>query len=145
MASLVMILASVDGAARTFADFVAIAGGAGIHAARAETPEALVEMWRQFRADPRPTLCEVVMSRDEHAHRPRGEEDARDPAGERDERGLRHELPYDLAPGCAERRADGNLALSGRASHQQQRGQVRAGDEEHEADGARQDVERVSL
>jgi thiamine pyrophosphate-dependent acetolactate synthase large subunit-like protein len=52
-----------------FADFVAIAGGAGIHAARAETPDALVEMWRQFRADPRPTLCEVVLSRDEHAHR----------------------------------------------------------------------------
>jgi thiamine pyrophosphate-dependent acetolactate synthase large subunit-like protein len=52
-----------------FADFVAIATGAGIHAARAETPDALVEMWRRFRADPRPTLCEVVMSRDEHAHR----------------------------------------------------------------------------
>ena len=52
-----------------FADFVAIATGAGIHAARAETPDALVEMWRQFRAEPRPTLCEVVMSRDEHAHR----------------------------------------------------------------------------
>jgi acetolactate synthase-1/2/3 large subunit len=52
-----------------FADFVAIAGGAGIHAARADTPDALVGMWRQFRADPRPTLCEVVLSRDEHAHR----------------------------------------------------------------------------
>ncbi len=52
-----------------FADFVAIATGAGLHAARAETPAALVEMWRQFRADPRPTLCEVVMARDEHPHR----------------------------------------------------------------------------
>jgi len=52
-----------------FADFVAIATGAGIHAARAETPDALVEMWRLFRAEPRPTLCEVVMARDEHAHR----------------------------------------------------------------------------
>jgi acetolactate synthase-1/2/3 large subunit len=52
-----------------FADFVAIASGAGIHAGRAETPAALVEMWREFRAEPRPTLCEVVMSRDEHPHR----------------------------------------------------------------------------
>jgi thiamine pyrophosphate-dependent acetolactate synthase large subunit-like protein len=52
-----------------FADFVAIARGAGVHATRAETPAELVDAWHRFREEPRPSLCEIVMARDEHPHR----------------------------------------------------------------------------
>jgi acetolactate synthase-1/2/3 large subunit len=52
-----------------FVDFVSIAKGMGLDAARADTPATLCDLWRGFRADPKPTVCEIVMGRDEHPHR----------------------------------------------------------------------------
>ena len=45
---------------------------------------------------------------------------------------------------AAERRADGDLALAAGGAHQQQVGDVGAGDEQHEADGAGEHEQRLA-
>jgi acetolactate synthase-1/2/3 large subunit len=52
-----------------YADFFAPPGGPGLRGARPQTPAELVEMGQRFRDRPEPTLCEIVLSRDEHPHR----------------------------------------------------------------------------
>ena len=61
-----------------------------------------------------------------------------DAADEREENALDEQLPDDAPPGGAEREANGNFARPMRRARQQQIGDVRAGDEQHERDGAHQ-------
>ena len=52
------------------------------------------------------------------------------------------QLPHDAAAGRAHRRADRDLAFSRGGPHEQQVRDVRAGDEQHEGDGANQHEQR---
>ena len=56
----------------------------------------------------------------------------------REQQALNEQLPNQAQPAAAERGAHGKLALPRRRAHEQQVGDVRAGDQHHEADGAHQ-------
>ena len=72
-------------------------------------------------------------------HAPVREGDTRSSTADRDERALREQLPKDARPTGAERHANGQLALAGRRPGEEQVGEVRAGDEQHEPDGDEED------
>ena len=78
----------------------------------------------------------------EHALGAKGERQSRDAAGDRQERAFDELLAHQPPAIRAERRARGELALSGFRARQQNRAGVGARDEHQEADGPQQDVER---
>ena len=63
-------------------------------------------------------------------------------AGQREQDAFGQQLPDDAAASRADGRADRDLALAARRAHEQQVGDVRARDQQDEADGAEQDPER---
>ena len=60
------------------------------------------------------------------------------------EQRLRHQLPGHLPRFGAERQANRQLLLARLGAHQEQVGDVRARDEQHEADGAEQNPQHVA-
>ncbi len=64
------------------------------------------------------------------------------PAREREDDALRQQLPHQPAAAGADRGAQRNLPLPAGCAHEQQVGDVRARDQEDEADGAEQHVQR---
>ncbi len=60
-------------------------------------------------------------------------------ADRREDEALAEQLPHEPPRARAERHAHGDLALADRRARQEQVGDVRAGDEEHERDGHRRD------
>ena len=74
------------------------------------------------------------------ADAPRRDENSERAAGEREQHALGEQMPNDLLARCAERESDGDFLLSLRAARQQKAGEIRAHDEEHEADGAEHDA-----
>ena len=72
------------------------------------------------------------------AHQPGGGEHATQPADARQDDAFRHDLRGQLPARRAERRAHDQLVPARRGPRQQQIADVRAGDEQHQADGAEQ-------
>ena len=93
-----------------------------------------------------PTSSEARKVRGLHGdERPRGEVGDREPghgAGRTEDDRLREELAQQADAAGAERRANGQFRLARRGAREEQVGDVRAGHEQHEADGAEQDQER---
>ena len=73
--------------------------------------------------------------REQCAHTDLRHENTDGAAGESHERALREQLSRDAETTCAERHADGHLSAPRRGADEQQVGDVRAGDQEHECDG----------
>ena len=78
----------------------------------------------------------------EHTLGAKGEREPRDAAGDREQRAFDELLAHQPPAIRAERRARGELALSGFRARQQNRAGVGARDQHQKADGAQQDVER---
>ena len=76
--------------------------------------------------------------RDEHAEPAPRQGEARDAAEDAERRALDQQFAHELGPAGAERRADRQLVLPAVGPHQQQVGDVRARDEQHQADRAHQ-------
>ena len=81
---------------------------------------------------------------DERAQHAPADDEAERAAAERQQRALDQQLPDDGAPSAAERHARGDLARARARAREQQPGDVDAGDEQHEADGAPQHEERLA-
>ena len=78
----------------------------------------------------------------QEAQRQRGHHEAERPAGQREQPALGQELPDHRPAARAQRGAERELALPDRRPHQQQVGDVGAGDHQHETDRAEQDQQR---
>ncbi len=72
---------------------------------------------------------------DENAQAGVGQDEANDAARQREREALREELPRDSAPAGAERGMNREFLLPRFGPHEEQVRDVRAGDEQHEADG----------
>ena len=70
-----------------------------------------------------------------------GEGDAGDASHQREQQRLAQQLEDDLAPPRAKRGADSEFRLPGRASSQQQSGDISAGDEQQRGDGGEEDAQ----
>ncbi len=80
---------------------------------------------------------------DERADAGIGQAEADDAAGERERQALRQELPRDSARARAERGMNRQFLLPRFGAHQEQVGDVGAGDEQHEADRAEEHPEHA--
>ena len=79
---------------------------------------------------------------DQRRDRPGGGEQAGGAAHRAEQEAFGQELADEVGAGRAKRGADGDLALALRRARQQQAGDVRARDQQHETDGAEQHQER---
>ena len=77
----------------------------------------------------------------EQADAGRGEPEAAETAEEAEREALGQQFGGQPPPARAERRADGQLLLSPLGAHEEEVGDVGAGDEQHDADGAEEDPE----
>src|SRR6267142_419651 len=71
------------------------------------------------------------------------EDQSQGTSGQRQQNALRQQLAHDPSPACAHGRSDGNLAFSAGSADQQKVRDIRARDQQNEADGAEQDHKRL--
>ena len=86
----------------------------------------------------------VLRRADENVDAPARERETRGPSGRRNQHALRQELLHDAAPTRAERRAHRNFLAARCPARQQQIHDVRARDEQHDANGTQQHEQRTA-